>query len=130
MFPTILAFLQEAAPAAAQAAQGGQGGQQGAQGCAQASTSMMPILLIFAVFYIMLIRPQQKKQREHDEWLKSLKKGDDVVTSGGVIGKITGIQDNVVTVEVQEKVRMRVLRSHISGKVPAPGQPGPAPEKK
>jgi preprotein translocase subunit YajC len=90
----------------------------------------IPMIMIFVVFYFMLIRPQQKKQRELTDWLKSLKKGDEVVTTGGVIGKISGLTDNIVTLEVQEKVRMKFLRSHISGKAPAPGQPGPEPEKK
>jgi preprotein translocase subunit YajC len=89
-----------------------------------------PLVLIFVVFYFMLIRPQQKKQKDLQEWLKSLKKGDEVVTNGGVIGKISGLTENTVTLEVQEKVRMKFLRSHIAGKAPAPGQPGPEPEKK
>ncbi len=91
---------------------------------------LAPMVLIFVVFYFMLIRPQQKKQREQQDWLKSLKKGDEVVTTAGIFGKISGLTDNTVTLEVQEKVRMKVLRSHIAGKAPAPGQPGPEPEKK
>lgn len=91
---------------------------------------MLPMLMIFVVFYFMLIRPQQKKQRETQEWLKSLKKGDEVVTTGGVIGRISGINGDLVTLEVQEKVRLKVLRTHISGKPPAPGQPAPEPVKK
>jgi preprotein translocase subunit YajC len=90
----------------------------------------LPMIAIFVVFYFMLIRPQQKKQREQQDWLKSLKKGDEVVTTGGVIGRISGITDNTVTLEVQEKVRLKVLRSHIAGKPPAAGQPAPEPEKK
>jgi preprotein translocase subunit YajC len=90
----------------------------------------IPILMMVAVFYFLIMRPQQKKQREQTEWLKSLKKGDEVVTSGGVIGRISGLTDNTVTLEVQEKVRLKVLRTHIAGKPPAPGQPAPEPEKK
>lgn len=97
---------------------GGQGGM------------FVPMIMIFVVFYFMLIRPQQKKQRELADWLKSLKKGDEVVTTGGVLGKISGITDNVVVLEVQEKVRMRFLRSHISGKAPGSSTAGPEPEKK
>jgi preprotein translocase subunit YajC len=78
----------------------------------------------------MLIRPQQKKQREQQDWLKQLKKGDEVVTTGGIIGKISGLTDNTVTLELQEKVRVKVLRSHIAGKPPAPGQPAPEPQQK
>lgn len=82
-------------------------------------TSLSPILmmlLMFAVFYFILIRPQVKKQREHQAMLNKLDKGDMVVTRGGLVGKIAGITDTVLTVELQEKVRVRVLRSHIDGK--------------
>lgn len=90
-----------------------------------------PIFIIIAVFYFLLIRPQQKRQRELQDWLKSIKKGDEVVTTGGIWGKVAGISDNspYLTLELQEKVRVRVLRSHIAGKVPAPGQPAPEPPK-
>ena len=74
------------------------------------------MLLMFAVFWFILIRPQVKKQKEHQALLSALKKGDQVVTRGGFIGKISGISDNLVTLELQEKVRVRVLRSYIDGK--------------
>lgn len=99
-------------------------------GGGQGSFPLMMIMMI-AVFYFILIRPQQKKQKEQDSWLKSLKKGDEVVTSGGVIGRISGLTDTTVTLEVQEKVRIKVLRSSVSGK--APGTAAAAttePEKK
>jgi preprotein translocase subunit YajC len=99
----------------------------------QGAGMFVPMIMIFVVFYFMLIRPQQKKQRELQDWLKSLKKGDEVVTTGGIIGRISGIADEVVTLEVQEKVRMKFLRSHIAGKAPGSSKPGPeapAPEKK
>lgn len=84
-------------------------------------SGMVPFALIFMVFYFMIIRPQQKKQKELTDWLKSLKKGDEVVTSGGLIGKITGLDEKVVTLEVQEKVRLKVLRSSITDKSPTTG---------
>ena len=96
----------------------------------------MPLFMIMmiAVFYFILIRPQQKKQKETDSWLKSLKKGDEVVTSGGVIGRISGLTDATVTLEVQEKVRIKVLRSAVSGKAPGTAPAAVAtttePEKK
>jgi preprotein translocase subunit YajC len=94
----------------------------------------MPLFMIMmiAVFYFILIRPQQKKQKEQDAWLKSLKKGDEVVTSGGVIGRISGLTDSTVTLEVQEKVRIKVLRSSVSGKAPgaAASSSTTEPEKK
>ncbi|HXU73918.1 MAG TPA: preprotein translocase subunit YajC [Polyangia bacterium] len=95
----------------------------------QGSFPLMMIMMI-AVFYFILIRPQQKKQKETDSWLKSLKKGDEVVTSGGVIGRISGLTDNTVTLEVQEKVRIKVLRSSVSGKAPGAAATTTEPEKK
>lgn len=137
MIANLLALAQQAPAAGPPAtgttgAPGAAGGPQNPLGaiCGGQGGMFIPMIMIFVVFYFMLIRPQQKKQRELQDWLKSLKKGDEVVTTGGVIGKISGLTDNVVVLEVQEKVRMRFLRSHISGKAPGPGQPGPEPEKK
>ncbi len=118
------------APGAASTGAPGASSNPLAQVCGGQGGMFIPMIMIFVVFYFMLIRPQQKKQRELGDWLKGLKKGDEVVTTGGVIGKISGLTDNIVTLEVQEKVRMKILRSHISGKAPGPGQPGPEPEKK
>ena len=93
---------------AAQQAGGGQGG---------GSYSMIIMMVVmFGIMYFILIRPQQKKMKEHQNMLNNLQKGDVVVTRGGVIGKITGIQDNVFTLELQEKVRVRVLKSFIESK--------------
>jgi preprotein translocase subunit YajC len=79
-------------------------------------SSLVFMLLMFAVFWFILIRPQQKKAKEHQAFLNALAKGDTVVTRGGVVGKVTGVADNVVTLEVQEKVRIRVLKSYIEGR--------------
>jgi preprotein translocase subunit YajC len=134
MIANLLALAQQATPPAtgSTGAPGAAGGPQNPLGaiCGGQGGMFIPMIMIFVVFYFMLIRPQQKKQRELQDWLKSLKKGDEVVTTGGVIGKISGLTDNVVVLEVQEKVRLKFLRSHISGKAPGPGQPGPEPEKK
>lgn len=92
-----------------------------------------PIFIIIAVFYFLLIRPQQKKQKELQNWMSTLKKGDEVVTTGGIWGKIAGLAENTpyITLELQEKVRIRVLRSHIAGKAPANDSSGmTAPEAK
>ena len=70
--------------------------------------TLVMMLAMFAVFYFLLIRPQQKKAKEHQKMLELLKKGDEVVTNGGIVGKITGITDKLLTVEVSEKVRVRV----------------------
>ena len=72
-------------------------------------------IAIFAVFYLLLIRPQQKKAKEHQVFLSNLKKGDSVVTNGGIHGEITGLTDKVVTLEVAENVRIKVSRQYILG---------------
>ena len=69
---------------------------------------------IFVVFYFLLIRPQQKKAKEHQKMLQALKAGDEIVTNGGLIGRITGIADHTMTVEISEKVRVRVLKSQVN----------------
>ncbi|MBI2893770.1 MAG: preprotein translocase subunit YajC [Deltaproteobacteria bacterium] len=73
------------------------------------------LALMFVVFYFMLIRPQQKRAREHQQLLGQLKKGDRIVTTGGLIGRISGLTDKLVTLEVAEKVRVQVLRSQVQG---------------
>jgi preprotein translocase subunit YajC len=70
---------------------------------------------MFAIFYFLLIRPQQKKQKKHREVLSALKRGDMVVTSGGLHGKITGLTERVITLEIAEKVRVKVGRGYIAG---------------
>jgi preprotein translocase subunit YajC len=82
--------------------------------------AMQPILMMlvmFAIFYFILIRPQVKKQKEHQAMLSRLGKGDEVITRGGVIGKITGVSDDgIMVLELQEKVRVRVPRAYVEGK--------------
>jgi len=82
------------------------------------------MLLIFGIFYFMLIRPQVRKQKETQAMLQKLGKGDEVITRGGMIGKITGVSDDgILVIELQEKVRVRVPRAYVEakweGKVPA-----------
>jgi preprotein translocase subunit YajC len=81
-----------------------------------AASPIIMMLLMFGVFWFILIRPQVKKQKEHAAMLSRLEKGDMVITRGGMIGKISGVTDQVLTLELQEKVRVRVLRSHVDGK--------------
>ena len=85
---------------------GGQGGGLGA---------FVPLILMFAIFYFLLIRPQQKKAKQHKAMLSAIKKGDRVVSSGGLHGVITGITDDVVTMEIAPKVRVKVSRGSIAG---------------
>ena len=75
---------------------------------------LAPIILIFAVFYFLLIRPQQKRQKEHKRMVSDLKRGDNVVTAGGVHGTVTGVSDNIATVEIAQNVRIKVTKSSIA----------------
>ncbi len=76
---------------------------------------LMPIVLIFAVFYFLLIRPQQKKMRVHREMLSAVRRGDQIVTGGGVLGKVVKVgEDDQVTVEIADEVRIKVIRSTIT----------------
>ena len=78
-------------------------------------TQLAPLLLIFAVFYFLLIRPQQNKQKEHKALLAALKRGDRVLTAGGILGKVVTIKDGVdeIEVEIAPNVRVSVLRATI-----------------
>lgn len=78
--------------------------------------NFVPMLLIIGVMYLLVLRPQVRKQKETQKMLSELKKGDDVVTTGGILGRISGIKDDEVTLQVQEGVRLRVLRSAVAGR--------------
>ena len=91
----------------------GQAGGGGAAGGGEIHFIIM-MVAIFAIFYFLLIRPQQKKQKEMKEMIRNLKHGDMIVTVGGLQGKVTGLTDSVVTVEVSDKVRVKISRSHVS----------------
>lgn len=96
-------------------AMGGLGGTGGGGAQGGGFAALVPLLLMFAIFYFLLIRPQQKKQKKQREVLAALKRGDMVVTSGGLHGKITGLTEKVVTLEIAEKVRVKVGRGYIAG---------------
>ena len=111
---TGIAYAQGAAPAA----MGGGIGQ------------FIPLILIFAVFYFLLIRPQQKKAKEHQQFLNDLKKGERILTGGGVHGRITGLTDSTVTMEIAEGVRVKVNRGSIMTTVAVAEKQTAAPAKK
>lgn len=97
-------------------------------GAPDAMLQLLPIVLIFVVFYFLLIRPQQKKMKQHKEMLGALRRGDRIVTGGGIIGTITKVvDDNEVQVEIAEGVRVRVQRPAISGVL---AKTEPAPQSK
>ena len=93
-------------------------------------SQFVPLILIFVVFYFLLIRPQQKKTKDHQNYLANLKRGDKVITGGGIYGQITGLTDNVVTLEVAEGVRIKVSRSAILGAAAEAEKAAPPAEKK
>ena len=92
-------------------AQTGGGGGAGLVG-------LLPMVAIFVIFYFLLIRPQQKKAKEHRAMVADLSKGDEVVTNGGVLGKITGTDENFVTVEIADGVSVQVQRFAIAQMMP------------
>jgi preprotein translocase subunit YajC len=106
----------------AQAAGGGPGGFD--------LISLMPLVLIFVVFYFLLIRPQQKKMKAHRELICALKRGDKVLTAGGIIGTVVKVEeDNLLLVEIAKDIRVRVARSTISELLtkPTAAKPGEGP---
>ena len=80
--------------------------------------SMLPLLLMFAVLYFIMIRPQMRKQKEHRAMIDALAKGDEVVTMGGMLGKVAQIDDNHVGLEVAPNVQVRVQRSAVAQVLP------------
>ena len=75
--------------------------------------SFLPFILIFVVFYFLLIRPQQKKAKERQAMVEALKKGDKVITTGGLIGTITNLGTKIITIQIAEGVRVKILRANI-----------------
>ena len=81
----------------------------------EAFGQLIPLILIFGIMYFLLIRPQQKKAKDHQAMVQAIRRGDQVVTQGGLIGKVTKVKDeNELEVEVSEGVKVRVLQSTIS----------------
>ena len=85
--------------------------------------SLLPFILIFVIMYFLILRPQQKRQKQHQEMVKNVRRGDTVVTSGGLVGKVTKVTDDEqIEVEVADGVRVRQMRSMIAD-VRAKGEP-------
>lgn len=95
-------------------AMGTQGAAAGQQG---GFAAFVPLILMFVIFYFLLIRPQQKKAKAHQEMVNAIKKGDKVVTSGGIHGTIVKVDDATVTLEIAEKVNIKVIRANIAVKI-------------
>ncbi len=88
------------------------------QGQGDALTSLLPLVLIFIVFYFLLIRPQSKKAKEHKQMVEALTKGDEIVTNGGLLGRITKVGDNFVELEVADGVTVKVQRQAAASLMP------------
>ncbi len=76
---------------------------------------LIPFIGMFAIFYFLIIRPQGKKLKEHESFVSNLKRGDEIITTGGILGTIDGLSDQVVTLEVSSGVKMKVLKKQIAG---------------
>lgn len=118
LFTPVAAFAQAADSAAAAAP------------ASSPLASLLPLVLIFFVFYFLLIKPQQKRMKEHQAVLAGLSKGDEVVTGGGIIGRITKVDGDKLTVEIAKGVEVVALKSSVSGLVNAPKAAAPVAEKK
>ncbi|MCY3768965.1 MAG: preprotein translocase subunit YajC [Gammaproteobacteria bacterium] len=79
---------------------------------------ILPMILIFVVFYFLLIRPQQKRTKEHKSMVAGLEKGDEIVTSGGTLGKILKVDDSFITVEISQGVEIQVQRMAVAQMMP------------
>lgn len=91
----------------------GGGAGQGAGGF----SAFIPLILMFVIFYFLLIRPQQKKQKEHRTMIDNIKVGDQVITGGSIHGRITSINDTTLTVEIADKVRIKITRGSVAALV-------------
>ncbi|MGK5085688.1 preprotein translocase subunit YajC [Bdellovibrionota bacterium FG-1] len=90
------------------------GGGAGSSGQPSPLMSFVPFVLMFGVIYFLMIRPQQKKAKDQQEMMNALKQGDEVLTTSGILGKITGVTEKVVTVEVADNVRVKMLKSQVA----------------
>jgi len=95
-------------------------------GLAAIMQSPLPLMvMVFLIFYVLVLRPQQKKMKDHRAQIEAVKKGDTVVTAGGVVGKVTKVEDTELEVEIAANVRIRVVKSTLSD-VRVPGAAKPA----
>jgi len=80
--------------------------------------SFLPLIVIFAVFYFMLIRPQMKRSKEHKQLVSQLSKGDEVITNGGLLGKITDVSESFVTLELADNLQIKLQRQAVANVMP------------
>lgn len=92
--------------------------QTASTGGAGGLMSFLPMIALFVIFYFLLIRPQQKRQKEHKGMVAGLAKGDEVVTMGGLLGKITAVDENFITVEIAKGTEVQVQRMSVQAMMP------------
>ena len=102
--------------------------QAGSGGFEMLNSLLVPTILIIGIMYFLMIRPQQKRMKEHKEMIAGIRRGDTVVTSGGIIGKVNKVEEHELQVEIADGVRIKVLRSTIS-EVRGKGEGGAAQSK-
>jgi preprotein translocase subunit YajC len=78
-------------------------------------SQFLPLIFIFVIFYFLIIRPQSQKAKQHRKFLDEMKRGDEVVTAGGLMGRVEGLTDRWVTLEISDDVRIRILKTSIMG---------------
>ncbi len=93
---------------------GGMGCQQGEGGKGGLGGMLIPLILMFAVFYFLLIRPQQKRQKEHQKLVSELQKGDRVITTGGIHGIISNVKEKTISVKVADNVKLEINRANVT----------------
>ncbi len=103
MILSVMSVAYAMAPSAGEGARGG------------GFSAFIPLILMFVIFYFLLIRPQQTKAKKHQQLLNDLKRDDMVVTTGGIHGKITGITDTIITIEIAPNVKIKVARNNVAG---------------
>jgi preprotein translocase subunit YajC len=86
----------------------------GAAGAPSPLVNLLPIALMFVILYFLMIRPQQKRAREHETMVQNLKRGDDIVTNGGIHGRIQAMADKILTVEIAPNVRIKLDRDQVA----------------
>jgi len=89
-------------------AMGSTGGQAGG------IAGFLPIIILFVIFYFLLIRPQQKKAKDHREMITNLRKGDKIITSGGIFGTIINLDDTTIGLEIAEKIKIKITRGNVA----------------
>jgi len=107
VFLNIVAYAMAQQP-------GGGGGTPGGGDIAQGLAQFFPLIFIVIIFYFLLIRPQQKRAKETKQMLDNLKKGDKIITSGGIYGLIEGLNEKTITIKIAENVKIKALRSSVT----------------